>query len=529
MEYLSHISGLREPKQRPDLVLINSPINDYTNVERPDTEQLPAFGLAHIATECENAGFNVGLLDAETLALGPEEAARIINLANPRWIGINMLTPTFPLAKRILMSANEDIPVAVGAAHVKARPEQILRDPKIGKRIVAVALEDGEFIMRGLLSDVSPEEMGGVAYIDPRNGEFVEKRSDPQKKWIPWELDQMHFADRKFLPGDPFPSQGRLETNIVGSRGCPFNCRFCAGAREQLLFGVRNRSPHNLIGELTMLRDHGVSAVRFIDDLFLANKKRMEGFFKEIMATGLSQDLVWDATGRVNTLSRIDNSMLEMIAQSGCREISIGAESASPRVLSIHDKSITTDMVTETVYKLASVGIRTKAYFILGAPTETQEEMEQTVAFMHHLRETARKAVRNNPDTSKGEINLAQCRGSMFEFRPYPGTALYDYITGRVSWPEETWFQGADRFMYTPEQIIEGFQPVLMEGLEERQKHNYTTDLPFSDVPPDEIQKIIANAMSTQRRDMDKHGEYLPGVKKTVDGLVINSKEVESR
>lgn len=529
MEYQSSISGLSEPNQRPDLVLVNSPINDYTDVKRPDTEQLPAFGLAHIATECEKAGFNVGLLDAETLALAPEEAARIINLANPRWIGINMLTPTYPLAKRILIGVNPNIPVAAGAAHVKAMPEQILRDSEIGKRIVVVALEDGEFIMRGLLSGISPAEMGGVAYIDPQNGEFVEKRSDPSKKWIPWELDQMHFADRKFLPGDPFPSQGRLETNIVGSRGCPFNCRFCAGAREQLLFGVRNRSPHNLIGELTMLRDHGVSAVRFIDDLFLANKKRMEGFFNGMLATGLNQDLVWDATGRVNTLSKIDSSMLDLIARSGCREISIGAEAASERVLNIHDKSITADMVSETVYKLASVGIRTKAYFILGAPTETREEMEQTVEFMHRLRIIAREVIVSNPITPNGEKNIAQCRGSMFEFRPYPGTALYDYITGRILWPREPWFENAEKFMYTPDQILEGFQPVLMEGLEERQKHNYTTDLPFSDVAPKDIQEMIANAMSTQRRDMDKHGEYLPGIKKTGNGLIINSKEVESR
>ncbi len=529
MERLNLIAGLREPQQRPDLILINSPINDYTNVDRPDTEQLPAFGLAHIATECEKAGFNVGVLDAETLAIPPEEAARIINEVKPRWVGINMLTPTFPLGKRILQNINPDIPVAAGAAHAKAMPEQILRDPDIGDRIVALALEDGEYIMRGLMQGIPPSEMGGIAYIDDKNGEFVEKHGDPTKKWIPWDLDGMHFADRKFLPGDPFKSQGRLETNMVGSRGCPFNCRFCAGAREQLLFGVRNRSPHNLVNELTMLQEHDISAVRFIDDLFLANKKRMEGFFRRMSETGLNSHFVWDATGRVNTLSKIDDEMLEMIARSGCREISIGAESAAPRVLNIHDKSITPDMVVETVRRLASVGVRTKAYFILGAPTENQEEMETTVRFMHQLRQVARQAVAENPITPTGQENIAQCRGSMFEFRPYPGTALYDFITGRIPWPQEEWFSGAENYMYTPEQILHGFQPVLMEGLEERQKHNYTTDLPFSDVPPVVIQQLITDAMITQRIDMERHGEYLPGVKKAADGRRIVSKEVESR
>lgn len=527
-EALRYVSGLQDEDKKPDLLLVNSPINDYTNVSRPDTEQLPAFGLAHIATECEKAGYNVGVVDAEAQALSPERTAQVINELNPRYVGINMLTPTYPLAKRILSNLNRDIPVAAGGAHAKAMPERILRDVEIGGRIITLALEDGEYIMRGILDGVGPEDMGGVAYLD-KHGEFVETRYDLENKWIPKDLDAMHFADRKFLPLDPFPSQGRLETNMVGSRGCPFNCRFCAGAREQLLFGVRNRTPHNLVKELGELQKQDINAVRFIDDLFLANKKRMTGFFTQMIETGLSNHFAWDATGRVNTLSKLDDEMLQLIAKSGAREISIGAESAVPRVLDIHDKSITPDMVVESVAKLASVGVRTKAYFILGSPTETVEEMQETVNFMHKLRRVARQAAADNPITPNGTKNTAQCRGSMFEFRPYPGTALFNYITGKEPWPADACFQGRKKYMYSEDEILEGFQPVIMEGLEERQKHNYTTSLPFSEVSPSEIQAMIADAMRTQRDEMEHEGEYLPGIKKASTGQVIFSREVESR
>ena len=523
-----YISGLQSPENRPDLLLVNSPINDYTNVVRPDTEQLPAFGLAHIATECERAGYNVGVVDAEAHALSPELAAQVINEVKPKFVGINMLTPTFPLAKRILTNLNRDIPVAAGGAHAKAMPERILRDVEIGGRIITLALEDGEYIMRGILDGVSPQSMGGVAFLKD-NGDFVEVRHDVEDKWVPKDLDKMFFADRKFLPLDPFPSQGKLETNMVGSRGCPFNCRFCAGASDQLLFGVRNRTPNNLVAELSELQDQGINAVRFIDDLFLANKKRMTGFFTQMIETGLSSHYSWDATGRVNTLSKLDDEMLSLIARSGAREISIGAESAVPRILDIHDKSITPDMVTTTVAKLASVGIRTKAYFILGSPTETAEEMEQTVNFMHYLRRVARQAVAENPTTPSGGINTAQCRGSMFEFRPYPGTTLYDYVTGKLPWPNDNSLNGRIKYMYTEDEILHGFQPVLMEGLEERQKHNYTTSLPFSEVTPSEIQAMIANAMKVQRDEMIREGEYLPGIKRASSGQALFSREVESR
>lgn len=155
------IYGLQRPDDRPDLILVNSPIRDYTNEERQKAEQLPAIGLGYIATVCENAGFNVGLLDVEVNGLSPEKAAEIINESNPRWVGVNMLTPTYPLAKRIIININQNIQIEVGAAHSKALSEKILRDSEIGYKIDLIVLEDGELISRGLLEGKNPSEMGG--------------------------------------------------------------------------------------------------------------------------------------------------------------------------------------------------------------------------------------------------------------------------------------------------------------------------------------------------------------------------------
>lgn len=518
-----YINGLKEPKQRPDLILVNSPINDYNRIPRPETEILPAFGLAYIATVCEDAGFNVGVIDAETQALTPEKTARLINEANPRWIGVNMLTPTYELTRRIVNNTSPSISVMAGAAHAKALPEMVLRDPLIGRRIVALALEDGEFIAKGLLEGIDPSEMGGVAYTNSSD-EIVIKKYDTSNLWIPKNLDTLPFADRKFLPSDPFESQGRVETNMVGSRGCPFNCNFCAGAREMLLFGIRNRSQNNIITEQQMLREQGISAVRFIDDLFLANKRRMREYFTETIETGLAQDFVWDATGRVNTLAKLDTDMLELMSRSGCREVSIGVESGSQRVLDLMDKGVTPEMVKESVKKLTSVGIRVKGYFILGTPTESLKEMESTVSFMHQLRRLARETVSKNPITPTGQQNEGQFRGSMFEFRPYPGTPIYEYIVGNRPWPKGIWKDNEIPIHYPESLVINSFRPVFMEDLEVRQKHNYTTDLAFArGVFPYQVQELIAEAMKVQRDDMIKHGEYLPGLRS------IQNREVESR
>lgn len=524
-ERYPEIAGLKEPEQRPDLILVNSPINDYTRIPKPDTEELPAFGLAHIATECEVAGFNVGVLDAETLAMTPEQTAKVINRVKPKWVGVNMLTPTFSLARRIVANIDSDIPVIAGAAHAKAMPEQVLRDPVIGKKIKAIALEDGEYIVRGILQNVEPQDMGGVAYID-HHDRFIQKPFDVENKWIPQNLDLLHFADRKFLPGDPFESQGKTETNSVCNRGCAFNCKFCAGARDMLMFGIRSRSIDNILSEMQMLREQGVNAIRYIDDLFLANKRKMAEFFNGMVNSKMNQDFVWDATGRVNTLSTMDNDLLSQMAVSGCREVSIGVESGSQRVLNLMDKSITPDMVRETVRKLSSVGIRVKGYFILGYPSEQVAEMDETVDFMHELRQLSRETAHANPLTPNGTKNTAQFRGSMFEFRPYPGTPVFNYLTGKTPWPNDYWQDQKLAMTFTEDELLLSFRPVFMDGLEVRQKHNFTTDHPFSEALPYQIQDFISSAMITQRQDINEHGEYLPDLRSS--GTVYRSKEVES-
>lgn len=137
---------MNNPNVRPKALIVNSPINDYSVVDRPNTEQLPAFGLAYIATELEAAGHNVGIVDAEVNALSPEEAANVINQAGPEWVGMNLLTPTYELAARIAENLDPHIKLIAGAAHAKAVPEKVLRDPRFEK-LEGLALEDGEVIM----------------------------------------------------------------------------------------------------------------------------------------------------------------------------------------------------------------------------------------------------------------------------------------------------------------------------------------------------------------------------------------------
>ena len=93
----------------------------------------------------------------------------------------------------------------------------------------------------------------------------------------------------------------------------------------------------------------------------------------------------WDATGRINVLHRAPDATLDLLHRNGLREVALGIESGSERMLTRIDKRITPDMTAQVVRRLTERGINVKGYFILGFPTETREEIDDTVALVHDL------------------------------------------------------------------------------------------------------------------------------------------------
>lgn len=89
-----------------DLLLVNTPQFDYSVVPFRSYASLPPLGLAYIATWLISRGFSVELLDGEYRGLSPKAIAGIANEKKPRFLGINLLTPTYHIAASILYIAS---------------------------------------------------------------------------------------------------------------------------------------------------------------------------------------------------------------------------------------------------------------------------------------------------------------------------------------------------------------------------------------------------------------------------------------
>ncbi|MGW7463639.1 B12-binding domain-containing radical SAM protein [Streptomyces xantholiticus] len=502
MRQLPLITGA-DPARTIDALFVNAPLRDYDQRPRTNDYTLPVLGMAYIATYAQRiGGFNVGVLDAEAHGIGIEETAKLVNEARPRWAAMNLLAPTYEMSARIASKLTPEVALMVGGHHAKAMPDRILADPRMAN-LRALVLGEGELRVAALLEDEQRRrELPGVLWRDRLLGTRAAGIPAPRTsaEMLGPDINALPYVNRAFLPQDPYraaPTEmdrrlavsrrtdllqsaarsRRMEANIVGSRGCPYNCTFCGAAvSANPDVKIRVRDPENIIGELDELHDeYGVTAFRFVDDLFLGAsrviKEQMEAFTRH----RIGERYVWDATGRINVLNRLTDSELEGLVANGLREVALGIESGSDRILKDMDKRIDAEMTERVARRLVAHGIGVKGYFILGFPGETQEDLDATVRHIRNLWAIA--------DRHPGNV-----RASVFEFRPYPGTPVWQTLTDAGYSPDALLAYGD----------IDLTQAGAHESMRQRDEFNFSVGIQFGDVPLDQVRATLATLTREQ-------------------------------
>ncbi|MFE9474096.1 B12-binding domain-containing radical SAM protein [Streptomyces griseofuscus] len=490
-----------------DALFINAPLRDYTLRPRTNDYTLPVLGMAYIATYAQLSGFNVGVLDAEAHGLGLEETARIVNEAAPRWAAMNLLAPTYEMSAKIAALLDPGIALMVGGHHAKAMPDRILADPRM-RHLRALVLGEGELRVTALLEDErNRRALPGVLWRDPLLGTRAAGIADPKSgaALLGPDINSLPYVNRAFLSQDPYRAApasngrtagtqpwiarrhmaGRCEANIVGSRGCPYNCTFCGAAvSANPDVAIRVRSPENIIGELDQLHEeYGVTAFRFVDDLFLGAGRVIDEQMRAFTHHKIGDRYVWDATGRINVLDRLADADLDRLVANGLREVALGIESGSDRVLAAMDKRITAEMTERVARRLVSHGIGVKGYFILGFPGETKADLEATVRHIRNLWDTC--------DQLPGDL-----RASVFEFRPYPGTPVWKTLT------EEAGYQPDDLLAYGDVDLT---QDGTDESMRQRDEFNFSVGIQFGDVPLNEVRATLA-MLTREQHERNRSG-----------------------
>lgn len=478
----SNLIAGADPSRPLDLLLLNAPLRDYNLAPRINDFTLPVLGMGYIATYATAQGHNVGVLDGEALGLGLAKTVQVVNAIQPKWVGFNLLAPTYEMSATIAGDLDPDIMVMAGGHQAKALPREILLDPRFS-RLQALVLGEGETRVAALLERGvgCRVELPGVMWLNEKGLLAQGKPTGDTGHYLAPNINELPFVDRRFFAQDPYlPEDGLLEAAMVGSRGCPYNCSFCGAAvSANPDVTIRARTPKNILAEMEELeKKYGVKAFRFVDDLFLAYLRFIKECMPEFARSNVGKRWRWDATGRINVLSKASDEIYDMLASNGCREVALGIESGSPRLLEYIDKRITPEMIKYVVRQLTRRGINVKGYFILGFPTETRQELQETVDLIHQLWEIS-------------DLNPGTIKASVFEFRPYPGT------------PE--WTRLLQTGKYTPSQLL-GYERVDLtangvdESMRSRDEFNFSVGIQFGGTPLDEVRAVLADLSREQFR-----------------------------
>jgi len=184
------------------------------------------------------------------------------------------------------------------------------------------------------------------------------------------DIDTIPYPDRRLIDIKSYHYQidGEEATTIMTSRGCPYDCAFC----QHPWHGVRMHSAEYITDELKYLRnDLGYKAVMFFDDIFTLKKKRLCKVAKALKTLSM----IYRCFIRSDI---VDRNTLKLLRETGCREVGFGAESGSQEILNTISKHNTVDRNTWLVEECRRLGIRTKAFLMVGLPGESNESCQAT-------------------------------------------------------------------------------------------------------------------------------------------------------
>ncbi len=384
--------------------LLNSPI--YRDRSDAIEDYLPPLGLGYIATQLSYSGINVRIVDCVKERLGIKDIQSLLKEQKPDYIGINIFTQNYDIVKEIIEGCPLETTMVVGGQMVKYVYNEILHW-HVHTPLVAI-IGEGELIVPAIALGNCVEKPIAC------HGTSVAYRVDRNSKYYPGCLDSIHL-NRSLLKDDIVMNHYKQkEAAIITSRGCMYNCAFCGGANNlNREVSIRFRNPKEVgeeISEIIRLNPE-VASIRVLDDLFLRNEASIKD---AIELFGNCRSLTWRGMAHILTFAKTLHC-LPSLKESGCRELFVGIESWSIEMREKIHKAGTPTEVFEVISALLQAGINVKGYFMYGFPNETANDADYTFALAKKLTLAARG--------TSGRFRL-----SVFQFRPYHGTQLYNEI-----------------------------------------------------------------------------------------------------
>jgi len=377
-------------------------------------------GLGYIASYIleKMPEIEVKIIDYGVETFSPERWKQELQAFKPQVVGLSVLTLGYKQATNLAKLAREFDPTILtvaGGPHATVEPEQCLEHCDIAVR------GEGEQSFCKILQGQDEDTIQGISYH--RFGAIIHHNGNDRIQ----NLDSLPFPATHLLQVKKykeFPGWG-----ITGSRGCPYNCIFCASPR---LWGhtIKFRSAKNVADEIEYLHDNfGVQHVIFQDDALNYSQARAFEMCNEIINRGLHKKMTFECQARANKAC-VSLEMFERMREANFVNVTFGLESGSNKVLKSLQKSLTVGESKRAIKLARQANIPTvTGFFMIGNWGETVWDVMKTWWFV----------LRNNVD-----MVLTVCT-------PLPGTKFNyllkerSYLNSNSDWESVNWITPLNR------------------------------------------------------------------------------------
>lgn len=363
------------------------------------------FALLYLSSYLEANGVSTRIIDLKDMTRGFSRAPRLtesydrtvvnfIKESRPILVGLTCYTSEYNSVIKTARMIKEavDTFIVVGGVHPTLMPHDFLFEKS---PVDFVIMGDGEMPLLRLVNSIKQDDnsykrIPGVGYFEIEENKVVTQGCNV-------ELDLSKF---------PMPDYGKINmdfytnpdiehirwlsiagVSIFTSRGCPYNCEFCAvnflKSLNRDAAKMRYRPIDQVIEEIEFLvKKYHIDGFYVLDDCFMVQEERTVEFCQKLIAKRLN--LIWGCETRVNLIR--NENLLKLMKSAGCIQMDFGVETGSPDMLKGVNKQVTVEQIKTAFQLCRRNGIRTFANILFNLPNETEEDVVLTHQLLSEIK-----------------------------------------------------------------------------------------------------------------------------------------------
>ncbi len=333
-------------------------------------------GILYISSYLEQNGFDNTVIDTTFINFDAFKSKIKAEPPDLLFIYTNLMTK-INVIKMIDFIRNENslthVKIILGGPEVRHHAKNFLN---VGADIIVFG--EGEETCLDLVKSYSNKNefdfsIPGIAFLSSAN-EFVQ---NPERALIR-DINTLPFPNRNKIDLHKYlaiwkEKHGYNMLSLSTMRGCPYTCKWCSRA----VYGgtYRRRKPSLVVEEMLLIKQkYNPDIIWFVDDVFTISHKWLSEFAAEVKKSNII--IPYEIITRAD---RMNDEVIALLRQSGCKRVWIGAESGSQKIIDAMDRRVDVSNVAEMIIKSNAQGIEAGTFIMLGYPGETKSDIKETI------------------------------------------------------------------------------------------------------------------------------------------------------